>query len=178
MAIGTKERPERIASDVASKTVKGPGAKTGASGTDTEDEGKGKKSMKKKLIVGLVVLLAAGGVAKFTVLAPKAKPAAAGADAKPVAGPVIELPEMTLNLTGGQYLRMKVTLQTIKGSKPVVDTAPAAQAVIDEFSNRSSAELTGDVARTKAKAGLLAKLNKEFPKTFMDATYTEFLMTT
>jgi flagellar basal body-associated protein FliL len=178
MAIGTKERPERIANDLGAKAVKGPGAKTGAPGTDQAGKGKGKakKSMKLKIAIGLVVLLVGGAAAKFTVLAPAPSKASA-ASAKPVEGPIIQMSEMTLNLTGGQYLRIKIALQTVKGSKPIEDTTMATQLVIDEYSNHTPAELTGDVARTKAKAALLVKLQKAYPKQIMDALYTEFVMT-
>jgi flagellar basal body-associated protein FliL len=178
MALGTKERPERIASDVGAKAVKAPGAKTGASGAGQDGSGKGKgKSLKLKLIVGLLVLLLGGGAAaKFTVLAPKpANAAAAKAKAEP--GPIVQLSELTLNLTGGQYLRMKMALQTVKGSKPIEDTTMATQLIIDEYSNHTPAELTGDAARQKAKAALLAKLQKAYPKQILDALYTEFVMT-
>jgi flagellar basal body-associated protein FliL len=176
MALGTKERPERIANDLGAKAVKAPGAKTGASGANQDGKGKG-RSLKLKLAVGLLVLLLGGGAAaKFTVLAPKSAKASA-ATAKPVPGPIVQLSELTLNLTGGQYLRMKMALQTIKGSKPIVDTTMATQLIIDEYSNHSPAELTGDAARQKAKAALLAKLQKAYPKQIMDALYTEFVMT-
>ena len=142
MRTGTKERPERIANDLGAKAVKAPGAKTGASGAEQQVSGKG-KSLKLKLIVGVLVLLLGGGAAaKFTVLAPKPAKASA-ATAKPVPGPIVQLSELTLNLTGGQYLRMKMALQTIKGSKPIVDTTMATQLIIDEYSNHTPAELTG-----------------------------------
>jgi len=176
MALGTKERPERIANDLGAKAVKAPGAKTGASGANQDGKGKS-RSLKLKLAVGLLVLLlGGGGAAKFTVLAPKSAKASA-ATAKPAPGPIVQLSELTLNLTGGQYLRMKMALQTIKGSKPIVDTTMATQLIIDEYSNHSPAELTGDAARQKAKAALLAKLQKAYPKQIMDALYTEFVMT-
>lgn len=178
MALGTKERPERIASDVGAKAVKAPGAKTGASGVDQDGSGKAKgkgKSLKLKLAIGLLVLLLGGGAAaKFTVLAPKPANAAA---AKPEPGPIVQLSELTLNLTGGQYLRMKMALQTVKGSKPIDDTTMATQLIIDQYSNHTPAELTGDAARQKAKAALLAKLQKAYPKQILDALYTEFVMT-
>ena len=177
MAIGTTERPERIANDLRAQTVKGPGGKSGAPSADKTGSGKGKKSMKLKLIIGLVVLMVGGGAAaKFTVLAPAPSKASA-ANAQPVAGPIIQMSELTLNLTGGQYLRIKIALVTIKGSKPILDTTMATQLVIDEYSNHSPAELTGDLARQKAKAALLAKLQKAYPKQVMDALYTEFVMT-
>ena len=86
--------------------------------------------------------------------------------------------EMTLNLADGHYLRMKIALQTAKGTSEELDTAEAAQALIDTYSNQTVAALTGDVARAKAKDEFLSKLATLYPKKILDAYYTEFVMTT
>jgi len=173
MATATKERPERIATSV-SRGTSSPGAKTGASGDDTAGKGKG-KSMKIKLAALLVLLLVGGAIAKFTVLASPAKPAGKVAPAK---GPVVAMDEMTLNLADGHYLRMKIALQTAKGTSEELDTSEAAQALIDTYSNETVAQLTGDAARTKAKQAFLSRLATLYPKKIIDAYYTEFVMTT
>jgi flagellar FliL protein len=175
MATATKERPERIASNVSSRGASSPGAKTGASGDDSAGKRKG-KSMKVKLAALLVLLLAGGAVAKFTVLASPAKPA--GKAAAPAKGPVVPMEEMTLNLADGHYLRMKIALQTAKGTSTELDTSEAAQALIDTYSNQTVAQLTGNVGRTKAKEAFLGKLATLYPKKIIDAYYTEFVMTT
>ena len=72
----------------------------------------GKKKSKKKIIILAVVVLLLGAVAKFTVLAPSAP----AADAKPVPGHVVAMTDMTLNLAGGHYLRIKLALQTVEGT--------------------------------------------------------------
>jgi flagellar FliL protein len=174
MATATKERPERIATNVQSRGTSSPGAKTGAAGDDSAGKRKG-KSMKVKLAALLVLLLAGGAVAKFTVLASPAKPAGKVAPAK---GPVVQMDEMTLNLADGHYLRMKLALQTAKGTSEELETSEAAQALIDTYSNRTIAQLTGDVAREKAKQEFLSKLATLYPKKILDAYYTEFVMTT
>ena len=89
MAVGTKDRPERVASNPAANAMKTPSAKTGAPDTDQDGKGKSKKSLKLKLAVVLVILLAGAAVAKFTVLAPAASKASA-ATTKPVAGPIVQ----------------------------------------------------------------------------------------
>ncbi len=48
--------------------------------------------------------------------------------------------------------------------------------MIEEFSDRPTAELTGDAARQKAKVALLAKLQKIYPEQIMDVIYTEYYM--
>ncbi len=167
----TTDRPGRIASEVPSKPSK-DGAK-GAPGDAGKAKGKepGKKRSKKvKIAVLVVVLLVIGAIAKFTVLAPAAAPK----DAKPAPGPVLAMTDMTLNLAGGHYLRIKLALQTVKGTNEELDTSEAAQAVIDEFSDRPTAELSGDAARLKAKKELLGKLQTIYPKQILDVIYTEF----
>jgi flagellar protein FliL len=174
MATATKERPERIATNVQSRGGSSPGAKTGASGDDSAAKRKG-RPMKVKIAALLVLLLVGGAVAKFTVLASPAKPAGKVTPAK---GPVVPMEEMTLNLADGHYLRLKISLQTTKGTSEELDTAEAAQALIDTYSNQTVTALTGDAARAKAKERLLSKLDELYPKKILDAYYTEFVMTT
>jgi flagellar FliL protein len=170
MTMTTTDRPDRIANEVPSKGGRA-GAK-GNPGETTKANGKqpGKKKSKKKLIVLVLVVLMLGAVVKFTVL----KPSAAATDAKPVPGHVVAMPDMTLNLAGGHYLRIKLALQTVEGTSEELDTSEASQAVIDQFSDRPVAELTGETARSKAKKELLGRLQKVYPKQIMDVIYTEF----
>jgi flagellar FliL protein len=169
----TTDRPDRIANDVASKPPKGGAGDTGKAGKTTgKGKDAGKKKSKKKIIIVAVLVLMFGVLAKFTVLAPSAP----AHDAKPVPGVVVPMEEMTLNLAGGHYLRIKLALQTVHGASEELDTAEAAQAVIEQFSDRTTAELTGDAARHKAKVALLAKLQKIYPDQLMDVIYTEYYM--
>jgi flagellar FliL protein len=171
MTMTATDRPDRIANEVSAKTSKG-GAKGGPGDTGkgkAKGKDKGKKSKKKLIIIALVTLML-GAVAKFTVLAPSAP----AGEHKPVPGHVVAMTDMTLNLAGGHYLRIKLALQTVEGAPEEFDTSEAAQAVIDQFSDRSVAELTGEAARLKAKTELLGKLQKIYPKQIMDVIYTEF----
>lgn len=171
------KRPERIATNMP-RSSSSPGASTGGSGDDKQ-AGKGKKGGKLKLIViVLVVLLAGGAVAKFTVLAPSAKASAETATKKkPAKGPVIPMDDMTLNLANGAYLRLKISLQTAKGTSEELDTAAAAQDIIDTFSNLTTAQLTGAANRKKYQDLLLKKLQEDYPKEILDVPYQEFVMT-
>ena len=170
----TTDRPDRIANDVGSKASKAGVGEAGKAKDKGQGQGKGKdkKKSKKKIIVLAVVFLVLGALAKFTVLAPSAP----DPHAKPLPGHVVPMEEMTLNLAGGHYLRIKLALQTVHGAPEELDTAEAAQAVIEEFSDRTTVELTGDAARHKAKVALLAKLQKIYPKQIMDVIYTEYYM--
>lgn len=169
MALGGKDKPERIASS-STAPVKGTG--NGKAGAPGESKDKPRKSKKVKVIVLVTVLLLVGALAKFTVLAPSSSAEAA----KPVKGPVVAMTDMTLNLADSHYLRLTLALQTIKGTNEELDTSEAAQLVISEYSNRTVASLTGEAARMKVQADLLAKLQKAYPKEIMSVYYTEFVM--
>lgn len=170
MSMTVTDRPGRIANEVAGKAGQ-PGSKGGPTKGDKADgKAPGKRSKKKKIIVLVVVVLLLLAVAKFTLL----KPSAAAKDAKPAPGPVLAMPDMTLNLAGGHYLRIKLALQTVEGTSEELDTSEAAQAVIDQFSDRPTVDLTGEAARLKAKTELLGKLQKIYPKQILDVIYTEF----
>ncbi len=171
-----QKRPERIAANM-SRSSSSPGASTGGSG-DEKQAGKAKKSKVKLIAIVLAVLLAGGAVAKFTVLAPPAKAGAeTAAKKKPAKGPVIPMDDMTLNLANGAYLRLKISLQTTKGTSEELDTAAAAQDVIDTFSNLNVTQLTGSPNRKKYQAVLLKKLQEDYPKQILDVPYQEFVMT-
>jgi flagellar FliL protein len=167
----TDSPPARIASSAGA-----PGARNGKSGKGGNAEAvpstKKKKSAKLKIAVLVVLLLVGGAVAKFTVLAP----AAPKGPVKPVPGPVVAMDELTLNLDGGHFLRLKLALQTTKGTSEELEVTEGVQAVIDEFSNRSVASLTGQKARDKVRSELLTKLETLYPKKIMGVLFTEFVM--
>jgi flagellar FliL protein len=170
MTVNTTEAPTRIATGRSTKPVKGEKAGSGPASGDTAAAKK--KAMRRKLIILGALLVIVGGAAKFTILAPPAGKVAA----KPAPGPVLAMPEMTLNLTAGHFLRLKLAVQTTKGTSTEFDTSEGAQAVIAQFSDHSVAELTGNPARTKAKAELLKRLQDIYPKRILDLYYTDFVM--
>jgi flagellar protein FliL len=155
-------------------TLNSGGRSGSKSGDGGAGGGKAKKSKKKLIIIAVVVLLVVGAAAKFTVLAPKAS--ADAAKAKPAPGPVIAMDELTLNLDGGHFLRLKLSIETTKGTSEDLDLTEGQQAVIDEYSNKTTTALTGQKSRDTAKADLLAKLQKVYPKKILDVYYTEFVM--
>jgi flagellar protein FliL len=69
----------------------------------TEDDGK-KKDSKKKIIAGVVIAV----IGYKFFLAPKPAANAEGAPKKE--GSVVSLPELTLNLANGKYLRVGIAL--------------------------------------------------------------------
>jgi flagellar FliL protein len=169
----TTEKPTRIANGSSPSNVNG--VKPGSAGKPDGAAAKKKKSMKFKIIVLVVLLLAGGAAAKFTVLAPK--PAVAGAAAKkPTPGPVIPITETTVNLSGGHFLSIAISIETTKGTSQEFDTSEASDLLISQFSDLTMASLTGEKARTGAKAELVKKLQEAYPKKILDFYYTKFVM--
>jgi flagellar FliL protein len=123
---------------------------------------------KKFLIAVVLVLVAAGGAYKFLV------PHPAG---PPQGGDVVALDATTLNLTGGHYLKIAISVQLVKGKAAATDfsTSQAAQLTIEEFSNRTVASLSSNAARQRLVADLLTKLKKTYPGEVYDVFVTQFV---
>jgi flagellar FliL protein len=141
---------------------------TGKAGADAKGGGK------LKLIIGAVVVLALlGGVYKF-VLAPKdAKPAAAP---KPVAGAVVKLDPITVNLAGGHFLKLGLSLQATADAGEEVSGAKALDAAIEEYTGRTVKELATDKGRDKAKAELVKTVGELYENKVYDIYLTDFVM--
>jgi flagellar FliL protein len=84
---------------------------------------------------------------------------------------------MTLNLTGGHYLKIAIAVQLVKGKAPAADfpTSHAAELVIDQFSNRPAESLSTNKARKKLTAELLTNLQKAYPEEVFDVFLTQFV---
>jgi len=171
----TREDTTMTATAKREAPVKG---KVGAKAAEEDPKGKkgkdakaAKGSKKKKLIILVVLLLVVGGAA-YKILMPPPKPGPAKAGDSVVLGP------LTLNLTDGHYLQVGVTIDLVQGkvTKDKFETAPALQAVIDEFSNRTVASLSSRAARTKSLAELVTEVKKEYAGEVFDAHLTLFVM--
>ncbi|GAA3260375.1 flagellar basal body-associated protein FliL [Dactylosporangium siamense] len=138
-----------------------------------------KKGGKKKLIMILAIVLVAlggGGYGGYLMFAPK--PAAAVE--KLVAGVVVPLDAVTINLADGHYLKLKMTLQATDKAAEAPDGSKALDAAISLFSNMDSKELLTNEGREKYKTQLKEKVivaytvSKE--KEIMDVYYTTFVI--
>lgn len=158
-------------------------------GTESDAEatgGKGKKGKKgkkgdkpkksffksKKFLIILVLLIGVGGAYKF-VLAPPAKPA------PPSGGDMVVMDPNTVNLKGGHYLQVAISIQLLKGGPvalPDFQDSEAAELLIDQFSNRTVKELSVNKERTKLMRQLAARIKKAYPKEVFRVFLTKFVM--
>jgi flagellar FliL protein len=139
---------------------------------DGKKKGAGNKKAlfkSKKFIVVLVAVLAAGFGAYKTLMPTKVGP--------PTGGDVVAMDATTLNLAGGHYLKVAISIQLVAGKATAADfpTSHAAQITIDQFSNRTVGSLSSNRARQRLLDSLLLKLKAAYPGEVYDAFVTEFV---
>jgi flagellar protein FliL len=136
------------------------------------DGGGGKNKM--LLIVGPLVLVIVLGAVYFLFL--KGGSSDSGEPKKVVHNPgaVVKVDPITINLTGGHFLKLGITLQPEAGAAEV-DGSKALDAAIDLFSNLPITELSTKEGRNKLKAELVAKVSEAYEKEVYDIYFTEFV---
>ncbi len=126
---------------------------------DAADGEEPKGGGKKKLLLVLAVLLVAAGAGAYFFLFAGSGEAAAE---EPVAGPVVPLDPVTVNLAGGGYLKIGISLQTTEAAAGDghggggVDGSEALDLIISTYSQAQPADVTG--AREALKESLEAKI--------------------
>ena len=131
------------------------------------------KGKKKLLLIALVVVLAAAGAAYFFLFSGNAEAEA------PVEGDVLVLEPLAVNLAGGGYLKIGVTLQFSEegsagghgGSGP--DGSKATDLIISTFSQAQPADVTG--AREALKEALQEKIIEAYHGAVMEIYYNEYV---
>jgi flagellar FliL protein len=132
-------------------------------------EGEESKKSKKKLVIiaALVVVLLGGGGGYFFLNS--------GTKA-PVAGTVVRIDPINVNLAGGHYLKIGLALQAIESPAHEPDGAHALDIMIATLSHRTVAELSSNAAREKVKEALLKEIELAYHGDVMDIYFTEFVM--
>jgi flagellar protein FliL len=166
-----KSRTARTLRDGKESTV---ADKTEASTTkgDAAEAAKGGGKLK-PMIAAVAVLALLGGVYQF-VLAPKSeKPAA---PPKPTPGAVVKLDPITVNLAGGHFLKLGLSLQATADAGEEVSGAKALDAAIEQFSGKTVTELASKGGRDKAKTALVKTVSKLYEDKVYDVYFTDFVM--
>jgi flagellar FliL protein len=134
-----------------------------------------KKGKKKLLIIVAAVLLVLAGAGGY-LMTSGGKSSKTTAKPKPTPGAVIALDAVTVNLTEGHYLKVKMSLQLTAAEAKDTDGSKALDLAITEFTDRAVAELSSADGRAKLKAELLEKLTKAYEDEVMDIYFTQFVM--
>jgi flagellar FliL protein len=133
------------------------------------DEAEAKGGKKKLILILLVVLLAATGAAYFFLFSGSSSAAPA-----PVAGAVLKVDPIAVNLAGGGYLKIGVALQlTADVGKEAPDGSKATDLIISTFSQAKPSDVSG--ARDALKAALEEKIIKAYEGDVMGIYYNEYV---
>ena len=141
----------------------------------TPEAGEAKGGGRKKLLVLVVLVVVALAAVYLLVLKPKGdgKPAA---PPKPVPGAVVKLDPITINLAGGHFLKLGLSLQASADAGEEVSGAKALDAAIDLFSGRTVESLARRDGREKAKAALIKEISERYENKVYDIYFTDFVM--
>jgi flagellar protein FliL len=135
-----------------------------------------KKGKKKKLIILVVLVVVLGAGAKFGLGGSKK---ADGATAAPKPGPIVALDAVTVNLSGGHYLRIGIAVEF---TSKVSATAPpdgvvATDQTIVYFTGQDPTPLQTPAGLAAAKKGLEDKLTAAYPDDpIYDVLFTSFVV--
>ena len=154
--------------------------KDAPAGAEPDGEKKKRKKPKKiVLIIGVVAILAIAGAAYFFLLKPKADPSAAPPPTPaPIAGKIITVEPISINLADGHYLRLGMGLQLIEGVGGEAggpDPARALDAAIALYSGHTVAEVSDPAQRAAFKTELLTELETAYKDEVMDVYLTDYV---
>jgi flagellar protein FliL len=173
-ATATTQKPKLGRTIKNGKEERMPGKTEAEAPTGEAPAEKKKGGGRKKLIIILVVVLGLAAAGYFLVLKPKSgKPAP---PPKPVPGAVVKLDPITVNLAGGHFLKLGVSLQATADAGEDVSGAKALDAAIDLFSNKTVKELATRDGRDGAKAVLVKKVSDLYEGKVYDIYFTDYVM--
>jgi flagellar FliL protein len=103
-----------------------------------------------------------------------------GSEATPsstfVAGAMVTVDPVTINLAGGHYLKVGLSMQATADAGEEVTPGKAADALITEFSGKTVDELATAEGREASKKSLLKAIKKAYEKKVYEVYYTSFVM--
>jgi flagellar protein FliL len=148
--------------------------------TDETEEGTAKGGKKKLLLLLVVVLLGAGAAAYFFLFSGSGEAQAA---AEPEHGGYAVLEPIAVNLAGGGYLKVGITLEYTAEAAGGghggggVDGSKALDLVISTFSQAAPADVTGarEALKEAIKAKIIAAYTEEDVPMVMDVFYNEYV---
>ena len=135
------------------------------------------KKGKKKLLLMVVMVLVVAAAAYWFLVGSKAS-SKAGAPEKPVmvAGKVLALDPIYVNLSQGHFLKLSLALQETTTATKETDGSKALDAAITIFSGQDMATLSNSTSRAEFKKELVNAVVEAYDGEVMDIYFTEFVM--
>ncbi len=127
------------------------------------------------VIVAVVVVLGAAAAAYLMLGRSGGGPAEPKPAPTPVAGQVVAVDAVSVNLAGGHYLRLGLALQLSTDAGDTPDTARVLDLAIALYSGRSVDDVSQPATRDQLKAQLLGDLQKAYGPEVMDVYLTDYV---
>lgn len=124
------------------------------------------------MVLPTVLLVAALAWFLFLKPAPEAVPAEEPA---PEPGVVVVLEPVTINLAGGHYLKLGMTLQATLEVTEELEGSKAYDAAIELYSGMAIDEISSAEGREKTKEKLIEKVKEAYEDKIYDIYYTTFV---
>ena len=159
-------------------------AKTEESEAKAEDkeEAKGGGGKLKLILMLLPTVLLAVALAYFMFLKPSGTDAAAAEEAAAaeatstfLPGVVVPIDPITINLAGGHFLKLGMTLQASAEVAEAPSGAKALDAAIELYSGMAIDEIATAKGREKTKKELVEKVTELYEKEIYDIYFTTFV---
>ena len=148
---------------------------------DDKEEGKGGGGKLKLILMILPTVLLAVALAYFMFLKPSGTDATAAAEAEAtptstyVPGVVVPIDPITINLAGGHFLKLGMTLQASADAAEAPSGAKALDAAIELYSGMTIDEIATAKGREKTKKELVEKVTELYEKEIYDIYFTTFV---
>lgn len=148
---------------------------------ETTEETEKKPGKQKLIIIAVLLLVVLGAAYKFVI----AKPAEAEAEVpEPVAGGVLAIDPVNINLADGAFLKLGLTLQLVEGADAhgEPDGSKALDTAIALFTNEEVSTLQSKKGVEKLKEKLLEEVEERYEdhetheSTVMDLYFTNFVI--
>ncbi len=129
------------------------------------------------VLVVVVAVLVAAGAGWYFLLGPShaAAAAAPAPTTTPVAGQVLAVDAVSVNLAGGHYLRLGLAIQLSSTVKTSPNTSRALDLAIALYSGRSVDEVSVPATRDQLKSQLLQQLQQAYGAGVMDVYLTDYV---
>ncbi len=128
------------------------------------------------LVVVLVVVLALAGAAAWFLLGRgEAGAPAEPVEPTPVAGEVVHVDAISINLAGGHYLRLGMGMQMTADAHGAPDVSRALDLAISLYSGRTVEEIGDPATRDALKAELAGLLAEAYEGEVMDVYLTNYV---
>ncbi|MBO0901264.1 flagellar basal body-associated FliL family protein [Cellulomonas sp. zg-ZUI222] len=128
------------------------------------------------LVVVLVLVLAVAGAAAWFLLGRDAEvPEAPVAEPAPVAGEVVQVDPISINLADGRYLRLGLGLQLTADAHGAPDPSRALDLAISLYSGRTVGEVSDPTTRDALKTQLAEQLAHAYEGEVMDVYLTNYV---